>query len=341
MFSRLIIFLLLFYLWNVTGVKRVMADTSDDTEDNVSSSGTIGNYTDVLTKVTSNTIINISTDAVLSSIVTLEGLNNVTIIGQGSPTVNCKDTGSLKFISCYNVTIEGISWEKCGSVTDNKHPSDDYSDYYNDYYGYPDYYDYPENNVNVDYENNLRTAINITRSYNFIIQNCSFHHSTGQAIALSKVSGNVYINNCQFTHNKNHKGHGSAIYYTSSPIQSTEVHLVINNCDFTLNGPAKSVVYIENSYYRDDCHITLLHNATFIQNKGVPIYISHTCLILNNSVSFNNNKATAGGAIYSTRSTIRFDDKCNVSFYGNSVSKDGGAIYLTYSALSFSSEVYK
>jgi len=99
MFTRLIIFLLLFYLWNVTGVKRDMPEISDDTEDDdteddVSGSGSdedeisyfnIGNYTfysvvNALTKVTNNTIINISTDFVLSSIVTLKGLNNIKII---------------------------------------------------------------------------------------------------------------------------------------------------------------------------------------------------------------------------------------------------------------------
>ena len=103
---------------------------SDD-EDYVSGSGggedeipccNIGNYTfystvDVLNNVTtSNTIINISTDVVLSSIVTLEGLNNITIIGQGNPTVNCNDIGSVKFISCNNVTTEGVYWERCGST---------------------------------------------------------------------------------------------------------------------------------------------------------------------------------------------------------------------------------
>ena len=51
----------------------------------------------------------------LSSNVTLEGLNNITIIGQGNPTVNSNDIGSVKFVSCNNVTIEGISWERFDS----------------------------------------------------------------------------------------------------------------------------------------------------------------------------------------------------------------------------------
>ena len=111
------------------------------------------------------------------------------------------------------------------------------------------------------------------------------------------------FNNCQFTHNKYYKGHGAAIYYTSSPEQNTQVQLVINNCNFTFNGPAESVVYIDNSNNKVNGHISLLlQNSTLTENQGVPIYISHTSIILNNSVSFKDNKATAGGGIYSSNS---------------------------------------
>ena len=66
--------------------------------------------------VTSNTIINISTDVVLSTCVMVEGVDNITIIGRGTPTMNCNGIGSVKFVSCNNVTIEGVNWERCGSV---------------------------------------------------------------------------------------------------------------------------------------------------------------------------------------------------------------------------------
>ena len=341
-----LIFLLLFLILNVDGVKGVMPDSdvhpSNDTEDDVSGSGSAednicvylvsddedipncsdnnqttneteddvsgsgsdedeipcsnmktiifstGVYStvDVLNNVTtSNTIINISTDVVLSSIVTLEGLDNIRIIGQGNSTVNCNDIGSVKFISCNNVTIEGVIWERCGF----------------------------DNAPGIEFYN----------SSNIVLQSSSFHHSVGQAVVLSNMLGNVYINDCQFTHNKYYKGHGAAIYHTSSPEQSTQVQLVINNCDISFNGPAESVVYIDNSNNKVNGHISLLQNSTLIQNKGVPIYISHTSLVLNNSVSFKDNNATAGGGIYSRNSIITFDDKCNVSFHNNSVGSNG------------------
>jgi len=297
------VFLLLLLLWKVEGVKSENPGTDTKNDDIVSSSDENNvsccrnescTITDVLNNVTSNTIINISTDVVLSSNVEIKRVENITIIGHGNPTVNCNGIGSVKFVSCNNVTIEGVSWERCGSV----------------------------NNSGMEFY----------KAFNIAIQSCSFHHSTGKAVTLSKVSGNVSINNCQFTHNKYHKGHGAAIYYASCHEQSNQ--FVIENCDFTLNGLAESVIYVDYSNHKGNSNNSLLQNSTFIQNKGVPIYISHTTLVLNNTVLFKDNKATAGGAIYSSNSIIKFNDNCNVSFYNNAANK-GGAIYQTYSTLFF------
>ena len=197
------IFLLLLLLWSVEEVNSFNpVNPGADTEDDVSGSGkykddcSTGNYTfnsmvDVPNSVSCNIIIDISTDILLSSNVLLKGVNNITIVGQGDPIVNCNYNRSVKFVSCNNVTIEGVNWERCGSV----------------------------NSPGIEFNN----------TSNITIESCSFHHSTGKAVSLSKVSGNVSINNCQFTRNKYHKGHGAAIYYTSSHEQSTQ--LVINNCN--------------------------------------------------------------------------------------------------------------
>ena len=97
-----------------------------------------------------------------------------------------------------------------------------------------------------------------------------------------------------------------------------------------MNGPAKSVFYIFNNKFN-----AVLKDCKFIQNQGVPVYISHASLILNSFVSFKDNKATDSGAIYSSNSIIKFDDKCNVNFYNNSDDDNGGAIYQTHSKLFF------
>ncbi|XP_065895842.1 probable outer membrane protein PmpF [Dysidea avara] len=211
----------------------------------------------------------------------LQNLENITITGQGNPTVNCNGVGGIKFDSCSHVTIKGVSFKRCGRRS-----------------AYP--------------------GIEFYHSSNVIFDSCSFCYSIRRAVVLSKVSGKVYINNCH-------------------PEQGTQVQVVINNCNFALNGPTRSVVHIGDSNNVTDgprC-ISLLQNSTFIQNRGVPIYVLHTSLILNNSVSFKDNKATAGGGIYSNNSIIKFNDKCNVSFYNNSVRTNGGAIYQIISKIFF------
>ena len=111
-----------------------------------------------------NSVNDITNITVLSSNVVLKHFQNITIIGD---YINCNSNGSVKFVSCYNVTIKSVSWTKCGTSA----------------------------NATIEFYN----------SSNIVLCNCSFNNSTGQAVVLSKVSGNVSIDNCQFTHKKNMK----------------------------------------------------------------------------------------------------------------------------------------
>jgi len=64
---------------------------------------------DTLNNISSNdVIVHITTDVVLSSNLSLEGLKNITIKGHNNPVVKCNDVGVVKFILCKNITIEGI-----------------------------------------------------------------------------------------------------------------------------------------------------------------------------------------------------------------------------------------
>ena len=67
-----------------------------------------------LTRSTSNAIVNLVDKAVLSSVVRLVFLKNVSIIGQDNFTVLCASNGAIDFASCQNVTIHGITWIGCG-----------------------------------------------------------------------------------------------------------------------------------------------------------------------------------------------------------------------------------
>ena len=116
----------------------------------------------VLANLTSNVLINIITDVQLNSIIQIVGLANIAITGLNNPTVNCNNSGGLHFISCYNCTIEGITWEGCGA-----------RDIGDDHIVYP--------------------VLQLTNSSNITIQNCLFQRSMGQAVVLSGMSGDVNI----------------------------------------------------------------------------------------------------------------------------------------------------
>ena len=62
-----------------------------------------------LANLTSNVLINITTDVMLSSLIKLSDLQNISIIGHNNPTVNCKHLGGIHLTSCHNCIIEGIT----------------------------------------------------------------------------------------------------------------------------------------------------------------------------------------------------------------------------------------
>ena len=63
-----------------------------------------------------------------------------------------------------------------------------------------------------------RIVLYMYNSLNILFHNCSFQNSLGQSVVLSEVSGNVYINNCNFTHNNNYNNSSdkSSITFTNN-----------------------------------------------------------------------------------------------------------------------------
>jgi len=252
---------------------------------------TTGNHSisDVLNYISSdNVIVNITSDDMLSSNITLVGLENVTIIGHRNPVVNCNNIGAIKFISCKNIIIEGIQWENCGSII------------------------YP--------------GITFYNSSNILFESCSFSNSEGRSVLLSEVLGYVYINNCNFTHKVEYKGHGAAIHYSTGTDRHSRHKLMIMKTKFISNRATKSVVYIDGSGSRIRDRVYLQDNV-FVNNTGVPVYISHNSLYIRGSVLFKGNVAKSGGGIYSNASNIIFMKNSNADFSNNSATLDGGAIY--------------
>ena len=248
-----------------------------------------------LANLTSNVLINITTDVTLSSLVKVSDIENVTIIGHNNPPVNCKSVGGVHFSFCHNCIIQGIIWDGCGTKN-----TDNYT----------------------------KPGLELSCSSNVTIQNCSFQHSVGQAVVLSEVLGDVNINNCKFMNNSHYRGHGAAIHYSSNDTRnSSQVVLIINNCNFSYN-EMKSLVYLENRLFA--YNKLILNNSNFCSNQGTSVYAINNKLHLNGKVLFQNNTAENGTGFYiSDYSTVIFDKNANIMFTKNSANYKGGAIFLS------------
>ena len=226
-----------------------------------------------LNNLTSNVLINITTDVMLSSIIPLVDLANITITGHNNPTVKCNEYGGLRFISCNNINIDGIIWKHCGYESDN-------------------------NIVN-------NAALEFTNSSTISIENCSFQHSIGQTLVLSDVSGDCHINNSRFAYNTKYKGHGSLIHHLSTNTST----LIILNCHFEGNKKADSLVYISSS--TDNHHYLCVENSTFTNNKQVIFYISNVTSYLHGYLIFKRNAkifiCTSSDIIFDDNSVIHYD----------------------------------
>ena len=246
-----------------------------------------------LANLTSNVLINITTDATLSSLVTVSNLEKISIIGHNNPTVNCSgDVSEMQFTFSRHLIIQGITWIGCG--TDNI--------------------------------NHTKPGLSLSYSSNVTIQNCTFQQSVGQAIVLSEMSGDVNINNCKFVNNRHYRGHGAAIHYSSSTnntINYSQFDLTIKNCNFSCNR-MKSLVYLENK-----CNKIILSNSTFCYNRGISLYAINHKIYLNGKIWFKNNTADNGAGIYiSDHSTVTFVNNSEVTFTQNSANYKGGAVFL-------------
>jgi len=245
-----------------------------------------------LANLTSNVLINITTDVMLSSIIEASDLENVSIIGHNNPTVNCKEIGGIHFTFCCNCFIQGITWDGCGT-------------------------------------NNTEPGLKLNYSSNITIQSCSFQHSIGQAVVLSEVSGDVSINYCVFVNNSQYKGHDAAIHFSSNYTTNySQLLFVLNNSNFAHNKHAKSILYVGETKRSKVEHISIC-NSTFHGNQGVSVYAVNQSLHLNGKVLFQNNKAEIGAGIHiNDHSTVIFGKNSDVAFTHNSASSKGGAVFL-------------
>ena len=243
--------------------------------------------------LSNNGMINIMADVKLLSVVLLRGLHNISIIGHDNPTVSCDSAGGIHFEHCCNCTIRGIILEKCGTTNGSKQP-----------------------------------AVMLYNSSDITIQNCTFQHSITQALVISEVAGNININGCKFSFNNKFKGHGAAIYYLPKIKHHSEFRLTISNCIFTHNAMSgDSVVYISSSHNKSRERV-LFTNFEFLNNRGIPLYISHQTVFASEKILFKGNVGNESGGIFITnRSNVIFHTS-DSKFVNNKALHDGGALHI-------------
>ena len=241
-----------------------------------------------LAHLTSNVLINITTDIPFSSVIEASHLYNVTIIGHNHPTVMCESAGALHLIYCHNSIIQGIVWDGCGTT--------------------------------------IKPAIKLSNSSKITIKDSTFQHSKGQVLVLSEVSDNVTVTHCNFVYNNQYGGHGVAIHYSLSNAISSL--FTISNCNFSYNRCNRSIVYIENRIFNlDHGHDIIIHNSLFSYNQGTSFFIINQQIQLDGKIIFHNNVAEIGTGIdIRNHSTVKFGENSNVEVMQNSAGKMGGAV---------------
>ena len=240
-------------------------------------------------------VIRLTKNVILSSIVVLTNVTNFTMIGYNELSVNCSNNGGLYFISCHNCTFEGIIWSKCGSD---------------------------------GIDSQLAAGLTFKYSSNITIQNCSFQQSLGQAVALLEVSGDVNIHQSKFVNNNHYKGHGTAIYYTSNSVKYSLLKCIISNCDFIGNTDTRSIVYI-HEYKTILYKIFILRNSSFLNNEGIPVYLSNQILYIEGRNHFVRNQAENGSCIHAINYASVIFSNNSVNWFDHNIAINSGAIYLT------------
>ena len=250
-------------------------------------------FDQALANISSNSMINITTNSTLSFHNILQGLQNIQIIGYNNPTVYCTTIiGALQFISCTNCIIRGITWSGCGGIVhDNNYP-----------------------------------VLEFDSSSNVKIEKCTFKRSKGQTIVLSEMTGDVTINDCQFYNNKYLGNAGGAVIDIAKQ-GNYKMNVIVRNCNFTDNEGTSSIINIDQSTVGK----ISFHDFTFSNNIGTAIYLNHQDLHLYGKACFKNNTArmNGGGMFVTNNSNVYFEKKSFVEFSQNLAHDSGGAIFLS------------
>ena len=139
----------------------------------------------------------------------------------------------------------------------------------------------------------------------------------------TELTNCIFDNNTAFGHvvflhiNTNTKG-GMFTYY----------HIILSNCKLDNNFGSESIVHILGPTSSEGLTSkAVLENSTFSNNKGTALYSVVSAFEFNQFISFINNTANSGAAVYFEEVHSISSYKADVRFINNSAMQKGGALY--------------
>ena len=298
------------------------------------------NFSLALENIKNDTEIKLISDISLEYVTQFGNISNVTITGQDH-TVQCNHQGGLVGKNIINIVIQDITWDKCHGII--------FRDFTNAYVISSTFQHSTKDLATLVLVGYGSIAIsNSTFLHNnfgvfTLAQSIKVYNSDFQGIGLSIDSDELdELNSVCVTIASSNFNNGNSGILCSGTFLPTVIQVIVDSSNFSNN--SKSAVVL------DKCHLSLLGNVTFYDNRASGIstsscgggainsYDSIVTMDTNVSVYFSSNKANYGGAICLINSNMTAYQGF-ITFHGNIAYEEGGAIDMYSSALNVSNTV--
>ena len=193
----------------------------------------------------------------------------INIIGSKDTVIACNHTGYVTFLNCKNVSISGITWDRCGGTY-------------------------------------LAGTILVYHTDNFSVSTCKFQNSLAYGIAIQAVSGFISIVDTEILNNSVSSNFAGGLHLQQT---SEDARLEVNivNCSFKFNGYKSYVDGSDGGAIKvDTVGITSMlslsiENSVISNNhayQGAGIFMNtsaNNLTIIFSNVTFINNSANIDG----------------------------------------------
>ena len=147
-------------------------------------------------------------------------------------------------------------------------------------------------------------------------------------LKTANAESDIFINSCVFQNNSG-LGQGSAIYVADGVTSNANVYqtfIKFRGTTFIDNTAGRSIVYVRGGTI-NNTKITV-KNTYFINNIGTALHLFMSTLIFFTNVTYENNIANKGAALYLEQGTQVYFYECSAQFVNNKANQYGGAIYI-------------